>query len=142
MQKSEYTIFYTIEKAIKTYRQFGQRQLMENGFSTTIDQGLILNIIQASPGISQKEIAEKAFKDHASVTRIIENLVKTELLQRDFHPKDRRRFHLTLTSKGLEMLKTMEPFVISYRQKALEGISVGEIESIRQVLGKLIQNCK
>ncbi|WP_339071055.1 MarR family transcriptional regulator [Chitinophaga sp. 212800008-4] len=140
--KSEQTVFYYIERAIKSYRQFVQRNITEKGFETTIDQGLILSIIQNNPGITQQQIAIAAFKDHASVTRIIENLVSKQILKREFHAEDRRRFHLTITPYGLKMLQQMKPVVNAYRKKALQGITAQEIELVKNILHRISENCQ
>lgn len=142
MIQAEQTIFYSIEKAIKTYRQFAQKNIKKNGFDITIDQGLVLNIIQNNPEISQQDIAKRAFKDHASVTRIIENMVEKNILKRDFHSEDRRRFLLTPTDHGLEILNQIRPIVNNNRSQALKGISQEEIETLKNILQKITENCK
>ena len=72
MEKLKDITFYTMDKAIRTYRNFAQKKLKENGYKITIDQWLIIKAILENPGISQQELGEKVFKDNASVTRIIE----------------------------------------------------------------------
>lgn len=37
--------FYHIEKAIKSYRQYGQSQIKNAGLNVTIDQWLVLKIV-------------------------------------------------------------------------------------------------
>ena len=95
----------------------------------------------ADAGISQKQIAVKAFKDHASVTRIIENLVGRKILHRDFHADDRRRFHLSITDLGLRIIGGMKPVIEANRKKAMAGISAGEIEMLKKVLERITDNC-
>ena len=85
MEKLNDTFFYNLEKSVKTYRQYFQNQLKANGFDITLDQWLILNTIIENPNISQNEIAEKVFKDKASVARIIELLVQNGFLTRSIH---------------------------------------------------------
>ena len=76
MEKLDEIIFYTLEKSIKTYRKFAQQQLLKNGYDITIDQWLVLKTLQENQQLSQNQIAELVFKDFASITRIIELLVK------------------------------------------------------------------
>src|SRR5690606_41879789 len=76
MENIESVVFYTIDKSIKAYRQYAQKQLKEAGFQVTIDQWLVLKNIQELPQISQQELSRRVFKDNASVTRIIDLLVK------------------------------------------------------------------
>ena len=105
MEKLERVVFYKLDKAIKTYRQFAQRRMNEAGLAITIDQWLVLHAIEDKPGIAQLEIAEQVFKDAASVTRIIDLLIKKEYLQRNTHESDRRRFSLELTKQGNAIVK-------------------------------------
>ncbi len=80
MEKLSDIIFYTLERSIKTYRQFAQKNITGGGFNITIDQWLVLKTIQENSTISQQQLDAKVFKDFASVTRIIELLVKNGYL--------------------------------------------------------------
>lgn len=142
MEKLESILFYSLDKAIKSYRQFAQRNVMKSGFDLTIDQWLVLKAIIDHPEWTQQEIAEVAFKDFASVTRIVEILVKKEYLTRTIHSNDRRRFNLTPTEKAIINLKAMQPITERNRQTALEGISKNEIAQLHHYLNKIIKNCK
>ncbi|MCB0655537.1 MAG: MarR family transcriptional regulator, partial [Saprospiraceae bacterium] len=134
------TVFYAIEKAIKTYRQYAQRQISGQGIDITVDQLLVLRAIQDHPGIAQNQIAEMVFKDYASVTRMIDLLVKKKYLQRKIHSQDRRRFELTITREGSQILNQLDEVVANYRQQALQGISARDEEILHQLLGKITDN--
>jgi hypothetical protein len=43
MEKLDSIIFYTIDKTIRSYRNYTQRQLKANGFTITIDHWLTLS---------------------------------------------------------------------------------------------------
>jgi DNA-binding MarR family transcriptional regulator len=141
MEKLGTVIFYTIEKAIKTYRQFAQRSITQAGLDITIDQWLVLRLIDEDGERYQNEIAEAVFKDTASITRIVELLVLKGYLERSAHTGDRRRFKLTVTDNGRALLGQVTPIVAEYRQKALQGISDTEIQDLQKVLNRLIANC-
>ena len=142
MEKLDEVLFYTLEKSIKSYRQFAQKQITNAGFDITIDQWLILQTIQENATYSQQQIAEKVFKDFASVTRMIELLVKKGLLQRDFHEEDRRRFKLTLTETGIKIIADVQPIIQQNRQQALQSFSEPDVDAFRKYLITLINNCQ
>ena len=142
MEKLERVIFYSVDKTIKTYRQFAQKRFIEEGLDITIDQWLVLNAIAERPDISQLEIAEKVFKDAASITRIIDLLIKKKYLQRETHNSDRRRFSLGLTEEGRELIKSISKVVKQNRAKALKGITEKELVQMKQTLTQIIDNCK
>ena len=142
MEKLEQIVFYSLDKAIKSYRQMAQRNINKENLDITIDQWLLLTTIGNNPEATQQQIAESVFKDIASITRIIEILVKKEILTRDFHPEDRRRFVLEVTAKGKNILTDLNPVIYANRSKALEGISDSEIATLKLLLNKIADNCK
>jgi DNA-binding MarR family transcriptional regulator len=141
MKNLNEVIFYILEKASKAYRQFAQKRISDAGFDITIDQWLVLKTIQENPEYLQQQIAETVFKDYASVTRIIELLVKKEFLSRRMHVNDRRRFELTITKKGEKILKAVAPIIAENRKQALTGLSKKDIETLRQYSKEITANC-
>ena len=135
-------IFYTIEKTIKSYRKFAQKRIDQANIDITIDQWLVLNCLSRNENISQNKLAEIIFKDVASVTRIIDLLVKKEYVIRSFHSSDRRRFNLTITDKGDTIIREASRIVNENRSAALENISAEEVKQADLILQKLIANCE
>lgn len=133
--------FYMIERVIKTYRQFAQRRLIAAGSTLTVDQWLILNVIESGPGMQQQVLAEKVFKDKASVARTIDLLVEAEMLTRSVPSEDRRSVSLKLTRKGSRQLADLSPVVNDYRKQALKGIGKAEIQAMMRTMDKIISNC-
>ncbi len=142
MERLDRVIFYSLDKSIKTYRQFAQKKFVEAGLDITIDQWLVLNAIAEKPGISQLEISGKVFKDAASVTRIIDLLIKKQYLVRAAHDTDRRRFSLELTKEGKTLIKTIAKVVEQNRAKALKGIHEKDLLKVKETLNLIIDNCK
>ncbi len=142
LEKLENIIFYTIDKGIRTYRMYAQKRLREFGFQITIDQWLVLKVLTENPGIMQQEIAERVFKDNASVTRIIELLVKADYLERKINPDDRRKSNLKVTSKGRKIISEVQNVVLENRANALSGITQAELETVQRVLLKITENCQ
>jgi DNA-binding MarR family transcriptional regulator len=142
MEQLNNVIFYTIDKSIRTYRQYAQRQLKNAGYSITIDQWLVIKTLLENPDIKQQELGEKIFKDNASVTRIIELLVRAKYLKRRNNTEDRRRTGLEVTEKGKETIADVHKIVLKNRSVALEGISKTELETVKKVLMKITKNCQ
>jgi MarR family transcriptional regulator, transcriptional regulator for hemolysin len=141
MEKLDQIIFYTLEKSIKSYRQFAQKSIDAQGLDITIDQWLVLKTIENDPEMTQQQIAINVFKDYASITRIIEILVNKKFVERNFHSVDRRRFDLRITKLGFEILKNLTPIIEVNRKQALKGITKTEIELLRKALTKISKNC-
>ena len=141
MEKLENVIFYTMDKSIRSYRVFAQKRLKENGFQITIDQWLIIKVLMENPGISQQKLSELVFKDSASVTRIIELLVKSKYLKRKVNENDRRKSNLEITQAGYQIIEDVQRIVLKNREEALNGISKNELQTLYGILTKVIENC-
>ena len=136
------TVLYSIEQAIKEYRKVSQKNIAEIVKDITIDQCLVLMILKKDAKISQNELANLIFKDNASITRMIELMVKKDYLIRTIHKEDRRKFNLEITEKGKKTLELINPIVQINRETALNGLSLEEINLLDKTLNKIINNCK
>jgi DNA-binding MarR family transcriptional regulator len=136
------TVLYTIEQAIKEYRKIAQKNISKIVKDITIDQCLVLIILNNNAKISQNELANLVFKDNASITRMIELMVKKDYLIRTLHQEDRRKFNLEITEKGIKTIELIEPIVQLNRQTALNGLSLEEVALLDKTLNKIIINCK
>lgn len=136
------TVLYTIEQTIKEYRKISQKNIAKIVSDITVDQGLVLLILNENSNYSQKEIAALIFKDNASITRIIELMVKKDYLVRNVNEQDRRKFNLEITEKGRNTVELLSPAIKQNRTTALHGLSENEIELLDTLLNKIITNCK
>lgn len=136
------TVLYSIEKAIKEYRKLAQKNITTVVKDITVDQCLVLMILNKNENISQNELANLVFKDSASITRMIELMVKKEYLNRTIHEGDRRKFNLEITQKGIKTIELIEPIIQLNRNTALAGLSLEEIMLADKVLNQIIENCK
>jgi MarR family transcriptional regulator for hemolysin len=141
MEKLNSIIFYNIDKAIRSYRNYAQRQLKANGFTITIDQWLIIKAVLENPGITQNEIGDLVFKDNASVTRIIDLMVKSKYVIRHIHAEDRRKTNLEVTESGIKIIKDVQKLVESNRKIALNHVTKEELETMNNALLKISENC-
>lgn len=102
---------------------------------------MVLKAITDNPDLTQNELATIVFKDKASVTRIIELLVKHKYLQRSAHAESRRRFKLSITAKGTKVIQDIMPTVLKNRKQALKNLSTKELQTAEKVLKSIANNC-
>ncbi|KFF10071.1 MarR family winged helix-turn-helix transcriptional regulator [Flavobacterium hydatis] len=136
------TVLYTIEQTIKEYRKICQKNIQKIVDDITVDQCLVLIILNDNASISQIEMAKLIFKDNASVTRIIELMVKKDYLTRETNELDKRKSKLVITEKGQKTIVLLTPVFKLNRNTALHGLSGDEIELLDKILHKIITNCK
>jgi DNA-binding MarR family transcriptional regulator len=134
-------LFYSLDRAIRQYRKFAQANIDRAGIDITVDQWLVLRVIEEYDDLTQAEIAERVFKDQASVARILALLLKRGLLQAEPLPNDGRRTQLRVTATGNEVLLAVQPVVLSNRATALEGLPEADLALLRQSLERIYLNC-
>ena len=134
-------IFYSLDKAIRSYRRLAQANIDRAGLDITIDQWLVLQVLLEHDDLTQQEIAERVFKDQASVARMLSLLLKRGLLSAVPLPHDGRRTRLRVTADGHRMLAAVQPIVLSNRALALAGIPAADLALLQQVLERIARNC-
>ncbi len=138
----ENVILFQIEKTSKVSKIYSQREFDRLGLKITVEQWILLKIIQENEAISQKEIAEKSLRDPASITRTLDLLEKKEFIQRNAIPNNRRQYSVALTKMGEAFVKKNFPVIQSHRQKSVEGFSKTEINTLNELLKKIQENLK
>jgi DNA-binding MarR family transcriptional regulator len=93
-------------------------------------------------GISQQELCIATFRDKPSITRLLDNLEKLDLVKRVSSKDDRRRnmIYLTEMAKNLQV-RSME-LANQTLNEALEGVESKDIELCKLVLQKVYDNLK
>jgi DNA-binding MarR family transcriptional regulator len=134
-------LFYSLDKAIRRYRRLAQANLDQAGLAITVDQWLVLRVLLEPDDLTQQEIAERVFKDQASVARILALLTRRGLLSAMPLPHDGRRTQLRVTEEGQRLLDAVQPLVLKNRAVALAGISGEQQQVLQDLLERIARNC-
>jgi len=117
-------------------------QKVVNPFDITVDQWEILVILWEKEGITQKEIAERLYKDQTNIARMLFKLENKGFIHRVTHETDRRSLRVYLTDKGRETKdEILAPSIEAYR-KTIAGLSEEEVETFRRLLAAIYKNVK
>jgi MarR family transcriptional regulator, transcriptional regulator for hemolysin len=131
---------FLMEQTVRQIRNYGQRQLDLLQSGITVDQWVLLKIIEEHGQISQVDIAQVALKDTASITRILDLLQKKGLIQRNDDDFDRRKYLISLTPDGKGFFNRMLPQISQIRDQVVKGLSKEEIQALKSTLNKIRQN--
>ncbi len=140
MTKIEDVILFQIDMTSKVSKQYAQKEFDKIGLGITIEQWIILKIISESPPLSQKELAEKSYRDPASITRTLDLLEKKKLLRRETIPTNRRTYVISLTKEGKQFINQHLPMVTAHRNKSIEGIGEADLKKLSLLLQKIRHN--
>lgn len=100
----------------------------------------ILGLLSRHDGINQQEIGNKVSKDKSSITYLINNLVKRDLVERVAYQNDRRNKQIFLTSKGKQVVETVYPWALDLYKKAAGDLHEAEISQMLLLVKKMTAN--
>jgi len=106
------------------------------GFDLTPVQYAALARIKSDPGVDQATLAGLIAYDRATITGVIDRLVRKGLVVRKVSVQDRRARELTLTSEGVKTLRRMTPAVESAQKAMLKGLTAREAKEFTRLLRK------
>lgn len=99
---------------------------------------LVCRLTEDKPnGITLKELAEAMKLAPATVSELVESLVKKDFLQRIQNPEDRRAVQITLTEHGQTLLDQCIQCVDSLCEKLLAELSASERTAMLNALEKI-----
>lgn len=113
-------------------------QMDAAGCDLTPVQYAALSTVRDRPGIDQATLAGEIAYDRATITGVVDRLVKKGLLDRVVSPSDRRQRELSITSEGIEQLSKIQPAVASAQQLILSGLDEEERINLLHLLRKAI----
>ena len=117
------------------YNQFKKAEL-----GITVEQWTILAILWQKDKVTQQILSDITLRDKPSITRLIDNLEKRNLVVRIHDSSDRRVNLIYLTQKGIDMENKASAIINEVAGKTLSEISDEEIIVCRNVLRKVLNN--
>lgn len=118
------------------------RNFRQYNVELTPEQWTVLLYLWEKDGVTQQELCNATFKDKPSMTRLIDNMERANLVVRIASKTDRRTnlIHLTKTGKDLE--EKSRYIANKTLKEALRGLSIEELSVSQEVLRKVFSNTK
>lgn len=119
-----------------------QKNFRQAGLDITIEQWSILYHLWKEDGLSQQELCNRTFRDKPSITRLVDNLERQNLVKRVASKEDRRinRVYLTDTAQALQ--DTTIQLANQTMEEALVDVNKVDIEVTKRVLQQVYDNLK
>jgi DNA-binding MarR family transcriptional regulator len=93
----------------------------------------VLKIIDKKPQCTAVDIASFLNRDKAQVTRLLNSLIKQELIMKEPNSEDKRSQLLRITKSGQEIMEKLAEVENSMITKMQEGISKQDLETFQRV---------
>ena len=128
---------HNVRMSVKTHLQ---NKIREYNYNLTFEMFQVLAVLWRQNNINQQEIADRVQKNKASLTPLIDNLSKRNLVVRNEDPVDRRNKIISLTKEGYEYRERLQPMIHEIYESFKIDISITELENVTEMLRKLNQN--
>jgi DNA-binding MarR family transcriptional regulator len=140
-KKSELYSFITGKASTAIARRL-QKKFNSSGMNLTIEQWSVLYHLWKQEGISQQELCHATFRDKPSITRLVDNLEKLNLVKRVASENDRRINKIYLTRQALKLQEQTMTMAEETLNEALETVPPEKIEVCKEVLQVVYDNLK
>jgi DNA-binding MarR family transcriptional regulator len=140
-RKGELYSFVSGKASIAIARRL-QRKFNSAGLNLTIEQWSVLYQLWKQDGSSQQELCERTFRDKPSITRLVDNLERLQLVKRVPSESDRRINLVYLTRQGAKMEEQTMQLAEQTLNEALSGINPEHINLCKEILQQVYDNLK
>lgn len=107
-------------------------------FDLSAEQFNVLRILRGQKGnaVNMCTIQERMIAKTSNTTRLVDKLLLKELVLREICPENRRKMEITITPKGMELLKQLDPLVEAHEKKFGNNLSEKELAQLNTLLEK------
>jgi DNA-binding MarR family transcriptional regulator len=138
-KKGELYSFITGKASTAIARRL-QKKFNSAGVNLTIEQWSVLYHLWKSDGMNQQELCNATFRDKPSITRLVDNLEKLDLVKRVSDGRDRRINKVFLTKNAEALEEKSMALAEETLNDALAGVSQEQIEMCKEVLQRVYDN--
>ena len=138
-KKGELYSFITGQASTAIARRM-QKNFKIAGIEVTIEQWSLLYHLWKQDGVSQQQLCDATVRDKPSITRLVDNMEKVNLVKRVASKDDRRINMIYLTTEAKEMEEKLMMVANQTLNEALTGVTNGQIEIAKEVLQNVYDN--
>ena len=117
-----------------------QKKFNASSLNLTIEQWSVLYHLWKEDGQSQQDLCNASFRDKPSITRLIDNLEKLNLVKRVADERDRRINKVYLTASAKKLQESSMLLAEETLNEALDGVPPEQVDLCKQVLQKVYDN--
>ncbi len=121
-----------------TYQYFSkslEQKIAPSG--VTLGQWYFLRELWEEDGLSQRELANRTSRMESTTVVAINGLVKSGLAKRVRDKKDKRKYRIRLTKKGLGLKNELLPYAKAVNAEAATDLSAEEIALFRDIISRM-----
>ncbi|MFY0687231.1 MAG: MarR family transcriptional regulator [Cyclobacteriaceae bacterium] len=136
----EDNIIYQTGRFTKHFSERLTDAFKKAGHNITSEQFAILAVLWYQDGITQQQIATAIERDKTTISRVLDSMIKRNLLRREKSESDKRSKLIRLTDHGKQLQEKLVSISGKLFMQSLEGIEDTDVKSALKVMHRLINN--
>lgn len=131
---------YLLNKTLRIFKSQITSEFRKQGIELTFEQFVMLRMLDSNCDMIQQDLAHVLQKDKSIIVRQMNVLLDEKYVDRLTNTNDKRKKNLTLTSKGIEILKQLKMISNDLSDKLLAGVTENEFGTFKKVMLKIQEN--
>ena len=133
----EKRIYYLLTKTENAMSVHIRQRFSEAGLKVTPAQLGILFLLKGGDGRTMTELSRELGTDNSAVTRAVDRLQKSGLVERNSDTGDRREYRITITGAGVDETAKAVGIIAGINGKIASEFSAGELDDFRKTLVRM-----
>lgn len=133
----EERIYYLLTRTETAMSNYIRQQFAGAGLGVTPAQLGILFLLKGKDGRTMTELGRELGTDNSAVTRAVDRMEKSGLVERRNNSNDRREYCITITETGIRETARARKIIDSINAKISAGFSQPELDALRKGLVKM-----
>lgn len=113
--------------------RFGRR-------GVTVEQWMVLSRLTDGDGITQRELARRNGQDPTTLTRILQKMERSGLVERGEDGEDGRALRVIVTQKGRRLQAELAPLALEGVPEVTAGMKPREVQELKRLLRLVFDN--
>jgi DNA-binding MarR family transcriptional regulator len=130
------SVGYLVKRCGILMMQIAERRFESQ--SITFTQWIVLAQLCEHPFLTPTELSHHLGHDMGALTRIVDDLLKKQLVRRERSEEDRRAVRITVTPEGRRLAKTAKSLVLKLANDVVEPYSKEQVDSLISVLQHML----
>jgi len=136
----EKAVPFLIHACYQQIRSVTYKAFSAHGLELTPEQWIVLVQLWRKDGQSQSALSELTLRDPPTMSRILDTMEKSGLVERGVDEKDARLRVVKLTRSGKALQSKLVPIAKALVARLEKGISERDLEITHKTLGRMLQN--
>jgi DNA-binding MarR family transcriptional regulator len=96
--------------------------------------------LEEDDGLTLSELARRCDLENSTLTPLVDELERHELVRRARTTEDRRVVQLFLTARGRDLAPRLRVMWLALQEQALQGVTEEEVATMYRIMARMVEN--